>query len=181
MTKTFTKNNETFSIIVIENEEGLRANQDVINLLDKLAIEAFQDHNKKLEDEGGKIINMPEKKNLWKPSDEWISNAFKEGENRKIFAIKNSKIGKNFLSDCINSFNNKCSKPNGSLKGSWASVCYEQGIMNILIAEKYSKYTTILTNEFIFNYNKCNNNVFIMHLYASSDKYRQKCFNSKKI
>lgn len=100
--------------------------------------------------------------------------------NAGVFAIKNSKIGKNFLNDCINSFNNKCSKPNGSLKGSWASVCYEQGIMNILIAEKYSKYTTILTNELIFNYNKCNNNVFIMHLYASSDNYRQKCFNSKK-
>ena len=100
--------------------------------------------------------------------------------NAGVFAIKNSTIGKNFLVDCINSFNIKCKKPNGELKGKWAATCYEQGIMNILIADKYYKNTTVLTNDIIFNYNRCNNKVFIMHLYASSSSYREKCFNSKK-
>lgn len=99
--------------------------------------------------------------------------------NAGVFAIKNSEIGKNFLTDCINSFNIKCKKPNGELKGTWAATCYEQGIMNILIADKYNKNTTVLTNDLIFNYNRCNNNVFIMHLYASDNSYREKCFNSK--
>ena len=39
--------------------------------------------------------------------------------------------------------------------------------MNILIHDKYSKNTTILTNDIIFNYNVCSDEVFIMHLYAS--------------
>ena len=51
--------------------------------------------------------------------------------------------------------------------------------MNILIADKYSKNTTILTNDIIFNYNVCSNDVFIMHLYASPSNYRVRCFNSK--
>lgn len=98
--------------------------------------------------------------------------------NAGVFAVKNTTDGKHFLADCINSFNSKCQKANGSLKGKWAAVCYEQGIMNILIADKYFKHTTILTNDLIFNYDKCNNDVFIMHLYASSSTYRAKCFMS---
>jgi hypothetical protein len=99
--------------------------------------------------------------------------------NAGVFAVKNTDDGKQFLADCINSFNSQCKKPNGELKGQWAATCYEQGIMNILIADKYYKHTTVLTNDIIFNYNRCNNNVFIMHLYASSAEYRTKCFNSK--
>ena len=101
--------------------------------------------------------------------------------NAGVFAIKNSDDGKQYLADCINSFNTKCKKANGELKGEWAATCYEQGIMNILIADKYFNNTTVLTNDIIFNYNRCNNNVFIMHLYASSNDYRKKCFTSKKI
>ena len=101
--------------------------------------------------------------------------------NAGVFAIKNSDIGKKYLADCIGSFNTECKKPNGELKGKWAATCYEQGIMNILIADKYYKNTTVLTNDLIFNYNRCNNKVFIMHLYASSNSYREKCFNSKNI
>lgn len=101
--------------------------------------------------------------------------------NAGVFAVKNSFAGKQFLIDCINSFNIECKKPNGDLKGKWAATCYEQGIMNILIADKYFKNTTVLTNDILFNYNRCNNNVFMMHLYASSNSYREKCFNSKNI
>ena len=96
--------------------------------------------------------------------------------NAGVFIIKNTKIGINFLNHCINYIPTACFKKDGSLHGSWAGVCYEQGIMNLLIADKYYNYTTILSNEVIFNYNVCSNEVFIMHLYASSPDYRKKCF-----
>jgi len=99
--------------------------------------------------------------------------------NAGVFIIKNSETGKQYLRDCINSFNPECKKINGTLKGKWAATCYEQGIMNILIANNYQNFTTILTNDIIFNFNRCNNNVFIMHMYASSSNNRIKCFNSK--
>ena len=98
--------------------------------------------------------------------------------NSGVFIVKNSTTGINFLNDCINEVSNKCINNDGSLKGMWAASCYEQGIINLVIADKYQQYTTILTNKFIFNYNKCSNDVFIMHLYASSPSYRKKCFIS---
>ena len=66
--------------------------------------------------------------------------------NSGVFIIKNTEIGKQFLKDCINYIPEVCVKKNGSLKGEWAASCYEQGTMNILIADKYSKYTTVLKN-----------------------------------
>jgi hypothetical protein len=100
--------------------------------------------------------------------------------NAGIFIIKNTLIGRQYLMDCIKSFNKKlCSKSDGSLKGVWAATCYEQGVMNILINDKYFKHTTILSNNLIYNNNICDNKVFIMHLYASSTNQRIKCFNSK--
>lgn len=132
MTKTFTKNNETFSIIVIENKKDLKDNQDVIDLLDKLAIEAFEDHNKKLEAEGGKVINMPAKENLWKPSNEWISNAFKEGENRKIFAIKNSK--NEAVQTVIALFDNKTNRERINIDNNVGTFIY---LTSIVTSEKY--------------------------------------------
>jgi hypothetical protein len=100
--------------------------------------------------------------------------------NAGVFIIKNSIIGVNFLEDCINYVNKSCFKKDGTLKGNWAGMCYEQGVMNILIADEYNKYTTLLSNNIIFNYNKCSNDVFIMHMYASSDKSRTKCFKSSE-
>ena len=100
--------------------------------------------------------------------------------NSGVFIIKNSTTGINFLNNCINYVNKKiCFNADGTLNGSWAASCYEQGVMNILIADKYFKYTTILTNDIIFNYNVCSNEVFIMHLYASTSKKRVRCFHSK--
>ena len=99
--------------------------------------------------------------------------------NAGVFVVKNTEIGKKFLDDCINYVSDKCLNNDGSLKGIWAASCYEQGVMNILIADKYSNYTTILTNDIIFNYNICSDDVFIMHLYASSSNYRVRCFHSK--
>ena len=98
--------------------------------------------------------------------------------NAGVFIVKNSKIGIDFLKDCIKELSNKCIKKDGSLRGSWAGSCYEQGVINILIDKKYYKYTTLLTNDIIFNYNVCSDEVFIMHLYASSPDYRVRCFKS---
>lgn len=97
--------------------------------------------------------------------------------NAGVFIIKNSDIGKNFLQDCINNVTLDCFNPNGSLKGIWAASCYEQGQMNLLIAEKYSENTTVLPNEIILNFGKCYDNTFIMHLYGGSDDERIKCLS----
>lgn len=96
--------------------------------------------------------------------------------NAGVFAIANTEIGQNFLLDCIQTVNKDCFNNNGTLKGKWACTCYEQGIMNILIHDKYYTNTTVLTNKVIFNYNVCQNDVFIMHLYASSPDLRVSCF-----
>lgn len=99
--------------------------------------------------------------------------------NAGVIIVKNTIIGKTFLKDCIESLNPKCIKKNGSLNGKWAGSCYEQGIINLLLADKYNQYATILPNEVIFNSNKCVDDVFIMHLYASSSINRKKCFETK--
>lgn len=100
--------------------------------------------------------------------------------NSGVFAIKNSVEGLNFLQDCIDKMTNKCFGPNGKAKGMWAASCYEQGVMNMVIADKYSKQTTVLPNKYIFNFNQCSNEVFIMHLYASSTADRVACFRNKE-
>lgn len=96
--------------------------------------------------------------------------------NSGVFAISNSDIGINFLSECIDYVWDGCFNDNGTLKGRWAASCYEQGVMNILINDKYYPYTTVLTNKVIFNFDDCNDDVFIMHLYASSPEKRVACF-----
>ena len=95
--------------------------------------------------------------------------------NAGVFIIKNTDIGKQFLSDCLNGVNKICFNKDKSLKGIWAASCYEQGQMNLLIANKYLKNTTILPNKYILNSATCNDNVFIMHLYRGSDNARKKC------
>lgn len=101
--------------------------------------------------------------------------------NAGVFAIANTEIGTTFLFDCINSINIDCANSDGTLKGKWAASCYEQGVMNILIHDKYYLNTTVLTNHIIFNYSVCSDDVFIMHLYGSTPESRVKCFKSLKI
>jgi hypothetical protein len=103
--------------------------------------------------------------------------------NAGVFIIKNSLRGIQFLQECIDSLNPECttidSKKGITLKGNWAGTCYEQGVMNILIADKYYKNTTVLPNNIIYNFGKCNKDTFIMHLYGSSNDTRVKCFSKK--
>ena len=96
--------------------------------------------------------------------------------NSGIFIIKNSANGINFLQDCINNVKKKCFKQNNTLFGKWAGYCYEQGQMNLMIAMKYSKNTTVLPNNILFSYHICSNDTFIMHFYNTKNKNRDSCF-----
>lgn len=96
--------------------------------------------------------------------------------NAGVFAIKNTTIGKQFIIDCIDKHNSICLTKSGGLRGLWAGTCYEQGVMNLLITQKYNKNTMILPQNIIYNYGTCNNDVFIMHLYGASESEREKCF-----
>ena len=104
--------------------------------------------------------------------------------NAGMFIIKNSKIGRLYINDCINNFCDSCIKPGqNKLKGTWASTCYEQGIMNIVLIKKYMKYATILPLNMVF----CSNNkyyfnlltdVFIIHYYDSTSIERNILFDN---
>ncbi len=103
--------------------------------------------------------------------------------NAGIFIIKNSKIGRQYLTDCINNFCNKCIKPGeNKLKGTWASTCYEQGIMNIVLIKNYMKYTTILPLNIVLcsnraEYFKLLKNIFIIHYYDTKTDERNILFD----
>jgi hypothetical protein len=93
-----------------------------------------------------------------------------------VFIIKNSKIGKKFIDDCINEWDKlNCLKSNKKLNGFYAQLCYEQGMMNYFIYEKYMKYTTILYNDIVKNICYCENNSFILHDFGK-DHDKLKCF-----
>lgn len=110
-----------------------------------------------------------------------------------VFIIKNSPNGIKFMNQCIelenncnqqeNSLVNTEEKTNTELKGFWAGLCYEQGIMNKLIFDEYYKYTTCLPKNIIFNgkitpnNDYCSINTFILHLYISDNNLRAQCFN----
>ena len=98
--------------------------------------------------------------------------------NSGVFAIANTEIGIEFLTECINYINTGCLNADGTLKGKWAASCYEQGVINILIHDRYHANTTVLSNRVIFNYSVCLNDVFIMHLYGSTPESRIKCFRT---
>jgi hypothetical protein len=107
-------------------------------------------------------------------------NARYDVSNSGLFIIRNSEMGKKFLEDWTNSYLPMCEQENGKLAGKWAMSCYEQGIMNKLIEEKYWKYTTLLDKEVFHNKNQCNSNVFITHYYASNKYQRAQCFRKAK-
>ena len=99
-----------------------------------------------------------------------------------VFMIKNSLIVIGYLENCIKRNTNKCLTNKNSLKGFWAGLCYEQGIMNELIFETYYKYTTCLPEYLVYNegigenMKTCDVDTFILHLYGSSNDLRTKCF-----
>ncbi len=103
--------------------------------------------------------------------------------NAGVFIIKNSPIGISYMEDCIKQYNKKClDATNNKLKGEWAGMCYEQGVMNELIFKKYYINTTCLPKYIVYNKNidktmkTCTVNTFILHLYASAEDLRTECF-----
>jgi hypothetical protein len=111
-------------------------------------------------------------------SDIFVSDDnFQSTSNAGIFMIKNSIIGKQFLIDTINNLDIDCLTDNrNKLRGMWSATCYEQGQMFIQIHNKYSKYTTLISNKIFYNGKKCNEQAFIIHLYGSPNMVREKCF-----
>lgn len=101
--------------------------------------------------------------------------------NAGMFIVKNSVIGNLFMDDCIELMEKRkhnCIVNDNMLKGMWAGVCYEQGIMNELIKDKYYYESTTVPRNIFYNGRKCKNNVFVLHLYGESNDDRAKCFKS---
>jgi hypothetical protein len=98
-----------------------------------------------------------------------------------FFIIKNSRVGKGLLEDCISLFNERrgvCMNHSGELNGRWGGICYEQGMLNYLIF-KYSKYydkTTILKRDIIDNVAQCRTGSFMLHYCRASAEKRAQCF-----
>jgi hypothetical protein len=99
-----------------------------------------------------------------------------------VFIIKNSPIGISYLEDCIKLNNKKCMTSDKKLNGLWAGLCYEQGVMNKLIFDKYYNYTTCLPKYIVYNewisedMLTCDKDTFILHIYGSPNELRSKCF-----
>lgn len=104
--------------------------------------------------------------------------------NAGVFIIKNDIIGKRFLNDCIDTYLSRyecLDKGIYRLIGDWAGRCYEQGIMNELIKNKYKNNLYVVEEYLIMNNSSPLSTVFILHLFSGEwyDCGRYKIF--KKI
>ena len=105
-------------------------------------------------------------------------NAKYDIANAGLLIVKNSEKGKEFIADCIGDYHsnsNACSHK-GKLLGKWAMACYEQGVINKLILEKYYKYTTFIGINMFLCSTVCDKNAFILHYYGMKSNKRRKCF-----
>lgn len=101
--------------------------------------------------------------------------------NAGIIGIKNSKIGKQFLSDCIQIYHEQypyCIK-DGKEQGGFSGPCYEQGVMNKVIKSKYkddvyidTKHQWIL-HRGVFNFQSPEH---FLHLRATPNHVRKRVF-----
>jgi hypothetical protein len=81
-----------------------------------------------------------------------------------VFLIKNDKIGKKFIEDCINYY--IASPCDGQLKGEYAGECYEQGVMNIFLKKEYSNNLYNIPVAFTTNTHESLFTTVILHLYV---------------
>ena len=97
-----------------------------------------------------------------------------------LFIIKNSEIGKQFIDDCLSIIDSRtwCIK-NNKEQGMWAGECYEQGVMNELLKNKYKNnvyidYNSLFYNKINYNENFDYNNkkLFFLHLAGHSSSQR---------
>jgi len=92
--------------------------------------------------------------------------------NAGVFMLKNDKISKNFVSDCIQDYieNYSCIINNKhTLNSSWAGECYEQGVMNKLLKTKYKENTFKIPHSFVTNSNYLSENTVISHIFGDKD------------
>jgi len=87
------------------------------------------------------------------------------------------------LQECIHLFKPCCTNNNGSLNGICAGECYEQGIMNIVIKEKYYRniyidYDRHIVDNICYDINSdYRSNSFIVHLAGRKNEFRNEYFN----
>jgi hypothetical protein len=94
-----------------------------------------------------------------------------------VFIIKNSTIGRNFVSECIKRHESEkldCVTDNGKLKGIWAGRCYEQGVMNTFAKSCPFKDNVANVHPCIFennadNIRKSTTKSFVLHQTGRSD------------
>jgi len=109
--------------------------------------------------------------------------------NAGLFIIKNSEVGINFINDCIAELDKRpwCIK-DGKEQGPWAGICYEEGIMNKLIKQKYSKFTYLDKNADLvltvqegvvkdLDYNNIYGHPLFIHLNGHSKETRNEVFS----
>lgn len=99
--------------------------------------------------------------------------------NAGVVAVRRSPMGKKILRTITEAYNNekfqrKCVQGD-QLTGIWAQTCYEQGVMNEILYERYRDYVTILPPKYIHNSQRCEGD-FITHMYNSSPTARANCF-----
>jgi hypothetical protein len=92
--------------------------------------------------------------------------------NAGVFICRNDRSCKAILEQMILNYEDKqriCLNPDGTLNGKWAMTCYEQGIMNIVLA-KHQSVITILSIDVIYNTNAPAINTVIYHNCAGGEK-----------
>ena len=93
--------------------------------------------------------------------------------NAGFFIIQNNHIGRQFLSDCIATYldSEECLVDGKlSLPGKWSGSCYEQGIMNKLLATTYNDDFHFLEYAFVVNSEFPITDTFVLHLFSGLDK-----------
>jgi hypothetical protein len=103
--------------------------------------------------------------------------------NAGIILIKNSENGNSFINDSIDKINSldNCII-NGKEQGFWASICYEEGILNLLVkSDKHKNNIFIdMDNTFILHhlnpFNQIDNNIIFLHLAGYPNDQRKKIF-----
>jgi hypothetical protein len=100
--------------------------------------------------------------------------------NAGILGIRNSTMGRDIIRAITEAYNqegfqNRCLTSSQSLRGWFGSSCYEQGIMNDLLFQRFLEATTVLGPEYIHNGKTCEGG-FLVHVYGSSEQTRANCF-----
>jgi hypothetical protein len=103
--------------------------------------------------------------------------------NAGVIIIKNSEIGKSFINKCLDKINSlpSCIIDNKE-QGFWVGICYEEGLMNIIVKSKlFENHVFIDTdNTFILNLlrtEQVGKNLIFLHLPGWSNKERENVFN----